>query len=419
MSDLKVSDIRTQFPVLNREFGGKLATFYDGPAGTQVPQRVIDSIGAYMSTSFANGGGEFTTSRETVEMVAKTRRACATFFGATEPNEIVFGQNMTSLTFSLSRSIANTWKDGDEIIVTRLDHEANIIPWTSAAKEKGVKVHFIDFHHDDCRLNIEQFKNTINERTKLVAIGAACNATGGINPVKQLTELAHSVGAIAFVDAVHYAPHLSIDVAEWGCDFVACSAYKFFGPHLGILWGKSDLLEKYDSYNARPPKAKLASKWMTGTQSFELIAGTLGTLEYLCSLVNGANDISRPNVVAAFDAISRHERALAEKMFDCLSSFDELEIFGIKDKAEFDQRTATFSIRHPKYSSRQLAKVLGENSIFVWYGNYYALEFSENLGAEPNGFVRVGLVHYNTLEEIDCFQQQLAELFAKSHELKV
>ena len=410
MTELKLSNIRDQFPVLNRSFNGETAVFYDGPAGTQVPRRVIDAISAYMGTSFANGGGEFATSRETVEMVQRAREACATFMGCKDPVEIVFGPNMTTLTFSLSRSIANTWREGDEIIVTRLDHEANIIPWTSAAEEKGVKVHYIDFHGSDCRLDIDQFFNALNERTKLVAIGVACNATGGINPIKQMTEAAHEVGAIVFADAVHYAPHGLIDVLDWGCDFVACSAYKFFGPHLGILWGKRELLERYDAYNVRPPKAKLASKWMTGTQAFELIAGTLATIEYLCSIVNSSSQITRDNIIGSFEAISRHELTLSARMLSVLERVEGLEIFGITDPGKLDKRTATFSIRHPHFRAQELARALGDRSIFVWYGNYYALEFSETLGAEPDGFVRVGLVHYNTIEEIDRFEQTLNEV---------
>lgn len=412
MSQFDVAAVRAQFPILNRTFDGQEAVFYDGPAGTQVPQRTIDAICKYLSTNNANGGGEFATSRETVHLVEKAREGFACFFNSRNPNEIVFGQSMTTLTFALARSIANTWEQGDEIMLTRLDHDANITPWVIAANEKGVRVRYVDFDRTDCTLDLQQYADTLNDRTKLVAFCAASNASGGICPVKKLTQLAHQAGSLVFVDAVHYAPHGPIDVQDWDCDFVACSTYKFFGPHLGVLWGKYDLLDQLQAYQLRPASSKPPGKWTTGTQSFELIAGALATLEYVCSHVDKNAFVNRENIENAFSRIGEFEQSLAKKMLTALNSVNGVEIFGISDLTRLSERVATFSFRHPKYKPRQLATLLGERNIFVWYGNYYALQFSEYFDAEPDGFVRVGLVHYNTHDEIDRFEHQLRDIIA-------
>lgn len=402
-----IQSCRDQFPALSRRFGDdqQPAVFFDGPAGTQVPTCVAKAISEYLLNCNSNTHGQFATSRESDQWVRQAHLAHADFVGASDPDEIIFGQNMTSLTFSFSRSIAQTWNEGDEIILSSLDHDANINPWLLCAAERGVKVHFIDFDRDDFRLNMSDFESKLNDKTRLVAVGCACNATGGINPVKQIAELAHHVGAWVFLDAVHYGPHGLIDVVEWGCDFLACSDYKFFGPHLGMVWGKRSLLEALTPYKVRPSSNELPKRWMTGTQSFESIVGGMACIDYLADLGRQVSDDAelnrRESLVHAFDAIVEYEQALSLKLISGLSAIDGLEIYGVTDPAQVDLRFPTFSIRHRDLKPRELAKSLGEQGIFVWSGNYYALEFSTRMGFEPDGMVRIGLVHYNTPAEID------------------
>src|SRR5688572_16051089 len=243
---------RRQFPALSRRVADRPAVFFDGPGGTQVPQRVIDAVSHYLAHTNANFGGQFATSQDSDRILEEAHQALADFLGADDPDTIVFGQNMTSLTFALSRALAKTWKSGDEIVVTRLDHDANVAPWVLAARDAGAVIRWVGIREDDCTLDLDQLQHTINERTRLVAVGCASNATGGINPVRDIASLAHAVGAHVFLDAVHYAPHALIDVQALGCDFLACSAYKFFGPHVGVLWGRRALLEEIEAYKVRP-----------------------------------------------------------------------------------------------------------------------------------------------------------------------
>jgi len=414
MSENWVQECRRQFPGLNRMLDGQPMVFFDGPAGTQVPQRVIDAISRYLTYSNANHGGRFLTSCETDDMLAAANRALADFVGATDPGEIIWGQNMTSLTFSFSRALSREWGPGDEIIVTALDHDANVAPWLSAAEDRGATVHFLDFHRDDCTLDRDAYRKLLNKRTKLVALGCASNATGGVNPVGSMIAEAHSVGAQVFLDAVHYGPHALIDVQKWNCDFLACSTYKFFGPHLGVLWGRREELERLRPYKVRPCSEELPWRWMTGTQSHETIAGALACVDYLADLGRRVNeDWQLPRRAALTDAmrtIEAYENRLAWRLIDGLQRIDGVRIRGITDPARAGERFSTISFTHERISVPQLNRELAARGICVWGGHYYALEFVRRMGLEKEGMIRVGLLHYNTEQEVERFLRELSEI---------
>jgi cysteine desulfurase family protein (TIGR01976 family) len=388
--------------------------YFDGPAGTQVPQCVIEAISHYLAHTNANHGGLFATSRESDHLLEQAHRGVADLLGVTDPQEIHFGQNMTSLTFALSRALARHWQAGDEIILTRLDHDANFTPWALAARDAGVIVKVVGIDPHDCSLDLEEFHRHLSPRTKLVAVGAASNATGGINPVVKITQAAHAQGAIVFIDAVHYAPHGLIDVAHWNCDFLACSAYKFFGPHVGILWGRRELLERLEAYKVRPAPNSLPGKWMTGTQSHEGIAGTLAAIEYLADIgyeLSSTDGLDRRAALkVAFEHITAYESGLSRKLLEGFARLPSVKVWGVQDCQRLAERVPTFSITHTKYTPAQLADLLGKRGLFVWHGNYYAFNLSEALQHEPQGMVRIGAVHYNTSQEIDWLFDVLQEL---------
>lgn len=409
-----IEECRQQFPGLARQVDGKPAVFFDGPAGTQVPTRVADAMSHYLLNCNANHHGQFASSQESDKLLTESHLAHAEFVGASDGGEIAFGQNMTSLTFSFSRALARTWAPGDEIIVSSLDHDANLTPWILAANDAGATVHIVDYNPDDFTLNLDDLAKKLNDKTRLVAVGCACNVTGGINPVKRIAEMAHQVGALVFLDAVHYGPHGLIDVVDWDCDFLTCSDYKFFGPHLGMLWGRRALMEKLEPFKVRPANSDLPSRWMTGTQSHESIVGGNACIDYLAEIGRktgaGENANRRTALVSAFDSIVAYEQVLSEKLIDGLTQIDGLEIVGITDRSRLADRFPTFSIRHPAVSPNEIARQLGEQGICVWSGNYYALEFSRRLGFEPDGMVRIGLVHYNTIDEIDRLIESLEQI---------
>lgn len=400
---LDLSYVRSQFPSLAQTINGNPAAFLDGPGGTQAPQRVIDAISQYLSHDNANTGGAYTTSRRTDAMIAEARGAMADFLhcGA---DEVVFGPNMTSLTFAISRAIGREWGPGDEIVVTRLDHDANVSPWVAVAEDRGVTVRWAEIHDENCTLDIADLTSKINGRTKLVAVGYASNAVGTINPVRVIVKLAHAVGALAYVDAVHYGPHGLIDVAGLNCDFLACSTYKFFGPHMGVLFGKRDHLQRLRPYKVRPNTNAIPNCWEWGTLNHECIAGITECVEYLADLgrrVRPEATTRRAAIEAAYAAIHQHESGLLEKMMTGLASIPGLKIYGITDPARFNERCATFAVQIEGRTPLQLATKLGERGIFTWDGNYYALNLTEHLGVEKSGgFLRIGLVHYNTGEEV-------------------
>lgn len=413
VAPLDVVACRKQFPALAREIGGRPAVYFDGPAGSQVPLSVIDAISRYLVECNANHGGLFATSLDSDRMLATAREAVADFLGTGDPNLVAFGANMTTLTFALSRALARTWKTDDEIIVTRLDHDANVTPWVLAARDAGATVRHLSVRPDDCTLDLDEFRALLSPRTRLVAVGCASNAVGTVNPVTEMVELAHQTGALVFLDAVHYAPHRLIDVDGWGCDFLACSAYKFFGPHVGVLWGRRALMETLPAYKLRPAGDMLPDRWMTGTQSHEGIAGTLAAVEYLADLgrsVDPTRAARRAAITAAFAAITTYETQLAARLLSGLAELPRFAVWGIPGTARLGERVPTVAIKHAELTARDVAARLAEQGIFVWHGNFYALPLTEALGLEPEGVVRIGLLHYNTTDEVDRLLAALAEL---------
>jgi cysteine desulfurase family protein (TIGR01976 family) len=411
--------LRTHFPALERTYMGQPIIYFDGPGGTQVPRSCSDAIVDYLSTRNANHGGVFVTSVESDCMVEEAHEAMADFLNARRAEEIVFGANMTSLTFALSRSIGATLKAGDEVIVTRLDHDANFSPWILMARDHGASVRVADIREEDCTLDLQGFERCLSSRTRLVAVGYASNAVGTINPVEQIIRMSQSVGALTFIDAVHFAPHGPIDVRRLGCDFLACSPYKFFGPHLGVLYGRYELLESLPAYKVRPAGDQPPHKFETGTQNHEALAGLLGTVQYLGSLA-GSQDPSpagqrrsgrSARLWHAMRAIEGYESSLKAHMLEGLLSMHGIRLYGLADPARLAERVPTFAIRIAKRHPQEAARLLAERSICVWDGNYYAINLTERLGLEDTGgMVRIGLVHYNTHEEIDRFLKELASI---------
>src|SRR5229473_3324427 len=407
--------VREQFPSLKLQVNGHAAAFLDGPAGTQVPKQVMDAVQNYFLTANANTYGAFLTSRRTDEMILSARAAMADFLNC-HSNEIVFGQNMTTITFALARAIGRELKAGDEIVVTTLDHDANVAPWR-ALEEKGVVVRQVDIRETDCTLDLDDLKRKITAKTKLIAVGYASNAVGTINPVAQITKLAHDAGALMFIDAVHYAPHGPIDVRALDCDFLACSPYKFFGPHMGTLYGKRERLLQFQPYKVRPASNALPDRWETGTQVQELIAGIGAAVDYLAEL-GRRHDATLTNrrsaLLAAYRVTRQHEMSLLVRLIEGLLTVPKLRFFGISDPNRFHERCSTVSIRIGDQHPTEIAKFLGDRGIFTWDGNYYALNLTERLGVEKSGgLLRIGLVHYNTAEEVDRLLGAMGE-FART-----
>jgi cysteine desulfurase family protein (TIGR01976 family) len=406
-----VPSVRQQFPALNRPVDGRLPVFLDGPGGTQVPRGVVETVAGYLLTCNANHGGLFRTSRESDALLAEAHRAVSDLLNAPSPAEVIFGANMTTLTFHLSRSLGREWSRGDEVVVTRLDHDANIRPWVLAARDAGATVRWVDFHPEDCTLDLDDFRRQLSSRTRLVAVTCASNAVGTMPDVAALCRLAHEAGALVFLDAVHYAPHAPIDVQAWGCDFLACSAYKFFGPHVGILWGRLQPLEALPAYKVEPAVETLPDRWMTGTQNHEGIAGTLAAVEYLASLAPAdAGADRRSRLRAAFGEIRAHEMALARRLLEGLTERPRYRVRGITDPARLAERAPTVSITATDRTPEELARHLAEREIYAWNGNFYALELTRRLGLEDRGgLLRLGLVHYNTVDEVERLLRALDE----------
>jgi len=416
MTTFDIDWVRSQFPALAMKVNGYPAAFFDGPGGTQVPQRVIDAMSRYLATSNANAHGAFATSRRSDEALAAAHSAMADLLGC-DAEEIVFGPNMTTLTFAMSRAIGRELVPGDEIVVTRLDHDANVSPWV-ALEERGCVIRWVDINPADCTLDMEELRRVATPRTRVVAVGYASNSVGTINEVGEVVRLAHAVGAIAYIDAVHYAPHGPIDVRALDCDFLVCSPYKFFGPHSGALYGKRQHLLRLRPYKVRPATDSIPGRWETGTQNHEAMAGVTAAVEYLAELgrrhapgVQG----QRGAILAAYDAIHAYERSLFEQLVPALLEIRGLTFYGIKESARYQERVPTVSVRIAGRSPRELAEHLGERGIFAWDGNYYALNLSERLGVEPTGgMLRIGLVHYNTAAEVHRLLEALRELAPRS-----
>jgi cysteine desulfurase family protein (TIGR01976 family) len=398
-----IDAVRAQFPGLRREVAGRPAVFFDGPAGSQVPRRVAAAVADHLLQRNANQGGPFATSRESDAILARAHRAVAGFLGARRPEEVVFGANMTTLTLALSRALAATWRAGDEVVVSRMDHDANVSPWELAARDAGAAIRRVGFRGEDCTLDLDELRSVLTERTRLVAVGAASNLVGTIHPIREIAALVHAAGAQLFVDAVHFAPHRLIDVADWDCDYLVCSAYKFFGPHQGILWGRSDLLAELPAYRIRAAPDTLPARYMTGTPCGEGIAGTLEAVCYLADLgreIAGARLGLRAAIRAAFAAIERYEGSLCRQLLGGIAALPGARVVGIADVGRIDERTPTVGILVGDCSPVALSEVLGRRGVFSWGGNSYALPLTEALGLEPHGVLRVGLLHYNTADEV-------------------
>lgn len=402
-ASLDLAWVRSQFPALAQKVDGQPAVFLDGPGGTQVPQRVSDAISGYLAESNANTCGAFATSRRTDAVIAEARAAMADFFHC-DSDEVVFGANMTALTFAMSRAIARDLGAGDEILLTRLDHDANFSPW-KALEEKGVVIQVAEINRADCTLDMKDLASKISKRTKLVAVGLASNAVGTINPVREIIKLAHHVGAMTYVDAVHYAPHGPIDVRELDCDFLVCSTYKFFGPHMGVLFGKREHLKRLQPYKVRANTNAIPGCWEWGTLNHECIAGITACVDYLAEVgrkVNVGVASRRAALMAAYGAIQAHETSLLRKLMQGLEQIPGAKIYGITDPARFGERCPTLAVRVAGHTPLYLAIKLGERGFFTWDGNYYAINLTEYLDVEKDGgFLRIGLAHYNTEEEVE------------------
>ncbi len=420
MSTLDLSPLRAQFPALALADAGRPAVYFDGPGGTQAPQRVIDAIAHYLAHTNANHGGAFRTSRDSDAILTGAHAAMADLLNATTPEEIVFGANMTTLTFAFSRAIGRTLRPGDEVLITRLDHDADRAPWLALA-ELGVIVREVDFDPANCTLRLDDLATKLNSRTKLVAVGYASNAVGTINPIAHIAQMAHSVGAWLWVDAVHYVPHGPVDVQALGCDFLVCSPYKFFGPHSGVVWGRYELLEQLRAYKVRPAGDLPPDKFETGTQNHEAQAGVLAAVEYLAEVGRDYGGEfagqfpgftgQRLALKQAMAAIQVYERRMFERFVAGLLAIPGLSFYGIRDFARFDQRTPTAAFRLAGHHPDAVAQHLAERGIYVWSGNFYAISVTEALGVEDSGgVVRAGLAHYNTEEEVDYCLACLREL---------
>ncbi|HEY5486098.1 MAG TPA: cysteine desulfurase-like protein [Candidatus Limnocylindrales bacterium] len=413
---LATATVRAEFPALARRQADRPYVYLDGPGGTQVPRRTVEAIASYLVRSNANHEGAFPTSEESDAILAEAHLAAADFVGATDASEIVFGPNMTTLTFAFSRAIGRTLHTGDEIVVTRLDHDANVAPWLALQEERGAVIRWVDIRPGDCTLDLDGLARSIGPRTRLVAVGLASNGVGTVNPVARVIGMAHEVGALVYVDAVHAAPHIPLDVAGLGADFLVCSPYKFFGPHLGLLYGRRELLDRLDAYKVRPASPEPSGKWETGTQSGEALAGLAGTFEYLEWLgrtFGGAADAPtrRERLGAAMNVIRATERELALRALTALDGVPGLHLRGIVDPARFEERVPTFAFTLDGHSPREVATHLGRAGIAVWDGDYYAYELIRALGlAETGGMVRVGFTHYNEPAEIDRLVEALFEL---------
>ena len=402
-SNLDIDAIRSHFPALSRTENGLPAAYLDGPGGTQVPNAVIEAMTHVLQRGVSNMGGSFGPSNDAVRVTDEARSAMARFFNAT-PGEIVFGQNMTSLTFAMSRALGRTWDSGDSIVLTSLDHDANFTPWDMAADDSGVHVRVAEFDPGTGLLDPTAVTDLIDDTTRLVAVCLASNSLGTVVDVAAIASAAHEAGAMVYVDAVHAGPHRLIDVRALDCDFLAASSYKFFGPHTGILYGRSEHLAALAAYKVRPAPSDPPVKWETGTQSFESLAGVTAAVDYIASLGEGEG---RPAIEAAFAAIAGHERTLGGRFLDGVADMPHITLYGPPEMG--DDRVSTFALASAGSHPDQVAAHLAGHGIYVWSGHYYAINVMDRLGIE-DGLVRIGFCHYNKTEEVDRALEALAGL---------
>jgi cysteine desulfurase family protein (TIGR01976 family) len=408
---LDLRSIRARFPALARiGENGRPPVLADAPGGSQVPDAVIEAVAGHYRRGMSNTHGAFATSQETDDVISEARRAAADLTGA-DTGEIVFGSNATTLLFHLSRSFSRMLEPGDEVVVTRLDHDANVRPWVLAAADSGATVRWVDVREDDVTIDIASFRAALSPRTKLVAFTLASNAVGTIPPAADLVALAKEVGAVVAVDAVHLAQHRLLDLHGLGADLLVCSPYKFFGPHLGILAARRRLLETWTPYKLVPAPERTPERWETGTQNHEGLAGLVAAVEYLAGIAGAAGTSRRERLAASYDAIADHERSLAERFLEGIATLPRVRLWGISDRVRLDERTPTFAIRVEDQHPAQTAKRLAAQGIFVWDGDYYAREIMVRLGLfDTGGAVRIGFCHYHTAGEVDRVLQALAEL---------
>ncbi len=400
---------REQFTALTPKVGQQSAIFFDGPGGSQVPVSVLEAMTHYLGHFNANLGGHYFSSQVTGDVMRQARESMQALLNAPSADNIVFGANMTSLTFQLSRAISREWRVGDEVVVTALDHYANASTWAEAAKDKGATVHQARVDESDCNLDLPHLLSLINTNTRLVAVTLASNTTGSIVDVQKVVAAAHQVGAAVYVDAVHYAPHRLVDVAALGCDFLVCSAYKFFGPHLGIAYIAKPWLESLTPYKVEPATDIGPGRFETGTQNFEALAGVIAAVNYLAQWGEDSAPL-RTRLEQSYAQYNQHEQALSEHFLQCLEALPNARLYGI-DSGDIQRRTPTFALRFDDADPLPLAKALGEQNICVWNGHFYALGLVKQLGLlESGGVLRVGLMHYNTKQEIDRLFEQLHSL---------
>ena len=422
---LNIDDIRSLFPALAVDDHGRRRIYFDNPAGTQVPQQVIDRMLHALVHCNANMGGNFTTTREATALIDSAHEAMADFYNANSAREIVFGPNATSLAFVMTRAIAHLFNEGDEIIVTRMEHDANASPWRILAEERGLVLKRLDFDRSNYQLNIEQLDELITDRTRFAAINYASNLLGTINDVKEICRRIRVAGGLTYIDAVQYAPHGPIDVQELGCDFLVASAYKFYGPHQGVLWAREELLEKLHPYKLRVSSNDLPGRFETGTQSLEGQAGTLGSVDYLewvgkimgaeFKIDNQKHTERTSNVHAGLRAMASYEETLSTRLIKGLGGFDDVVVHGITDPCQFAKRVPTVSISKSGMNPAAMAMALDEKGVFVWDGHSYALDVVEWLGlADIGGVVRFGPTHYNTIEEIDFTLEVVANFLRRN-----
>lgn len=412
------TNMRSQFPSLSRQDPStrQAVIYLDGPAGSQVPQGVIDAISDYYLHHNANSGGQFPSSQETTAMMASAHQTAADWFGAQDWRECIFGANMTTLTLAFSRALAKTWRAGERVVVTQLDHDGNVTPWHLAAADAGVEVATVGVNTSDATLDLDDFRRQVTPGTRLVALTCASNSVGSKPPLGELIAIAHSVGAEVYLDAVHYAPHGLIDVQAWDADYCVCSGYKFFGPHVGLLWGRLERLEALTAYKLRPAPSQSPGKWMTGTPNFAAISGVVAAINHVANIghqlhTDPAEPISRRQALrSAFAAIEAWERQLCTQLIAGLRDIPGVTLFGITDERHYSDRVPTLALTIAGWTSSQAAAALAAKGIFCWHGDYYAVDICRALGQAGAGMVRLGIVHTTTPEEIERTLSAVASL---------
>ncbi|HEX4242438.1 MAG TPA: cysteine desulfurase-like protein [Steroidobacteraceae bacterium] len=410
MTSFPVERVRSQFSALSAP-----SAFLDNPAGTQVPRQVIDAVVGAMVGAASNLGGFFQASRDADAIYARAHEAMSEMLGGASGREIVIGQSMTMLTFQMARSLGRDWHPGDEIIVTRMDHEGNVSPWLRMAEDRGLTVRWLPFNRDTWRIEPEDLEPLLSSKTRILALNYASNLTGSINPVAKLTRMAQAAGALVYVDAVQFVPHGLADVAELGCDFLACSSYKFFGPHLGVLWGRESILAALHAYAVRCGPQEPPGRHELGTPQTELFAGLTAATDYLAWLgeVTGTTGSRREKIAGAYRAASAYEKPLTQRLLGELERIPGVQVQGITSADRLDERVPTVSITHSRQPASSLARALAAQGIFVWSGHNYAYEVARHLGLdEQEGVLRIGLAHYNTAAEVDRIVHSLQRLLA-------